>query len=59
MSRPQCPTCDFQMILIRRPLMRIFGDIRAFQCQPCGFMVMLAYPFKLSSTVEDKLDAAE
>jgi hypothetical protein len=40
------------MILINRPLMPIFGDIRAFQCQPCGFLVLLQYPFELLSTIE-------
>jgi hypothetical protein len=33
------------MIRINSPLMPIFGDIRAFQCQPCGFVVLLQQPF--------------
>jgi len=50
------------MVHTPRPLMRIFGDIRAFQCQPCDFVVLLRSPFKLLSTVEaicPRLDAAE
>jgi hypothetical protein len=47
------------MISIRRPLLRIFGDIRAFQCQPSGFTVLLPYLIKLTSTVEVNLDAAD
>jgi hypothetical protein len=48
------------MIRINRPLMPIFGDVRAFRCQPCGYMVLLQYPFELPSTIEaaPKPDAA-
>jgi hypothetical protein len=40
--------------------MPIFGDVRAFRCQPCGYMVLLQYPFEPSSTIEvaPKPDAA-
>ena len=60
-DRLKCPTCDFQMIHISRPLMRIFGDVRAFQCQPCNSMFLLRHPFKLLTTEETigpTLDAA-
>lgn len=46
-DRPNCPTCDFRMIHVPRPLQQIFGDVRAFQCQPCDFMVLLP-PRKIS-----------
>jgi hypothetical protein len=41
--------------------MRIFGDVRAFQCQPCNSMFLLRHPFKLLTTEETigpTLDAA-
>jgi hypothetical protein len=49
------------MIHLPRPLMRLFGDIRAFQCQPCGFMVLLRHPFQLLAMHDTppRLDAAE
>lgn len=58
MSRPRCSKCDFPMIHISRPLMPIFGDIRAFQCQPCGYLVLLQLPFEPSSTIEVKANGA-
>ena len=59
--RPTCPTCDFAMIHLSRPLMRLFGDVRAFQCQPCDFMVLLQHPFDLLAKPDTQLslDAAE
>jgi hypothetical protein len=41
--------------------MRIFGDIRAFECLACDYIVILKYPFEPSPsdlTMELKLDAA-
>ena len=29
--------------------MRIFGDVRAFECQQCDFTVLLGYPFEISN----------
>lgn len=60
-DRPKCPTCEFRMVHLSRPLLRLFGDVRAFQCQPCDFMVLLRYPFNLLSKddTQPRLDAAE
>jgi hypothetical protein len=29
------------MILGKRPLMRIFGDVRAFECSICDYMLLV------------------
>jgi hypothetical protein len=42
--------------------MRIFGDVRAFECSPCDFTLLLAYPFEAmfaEQPSESLLDAAE
>lgn len=58
-----CPRCDGPMLLIpRRPLMRIFGDVRAFECSTCSHMVLSSYPFQSepsNSGIVLRLDAAE
>jgi hypothetical protein len=61
-ERPKCPICEFQMIRLPRPLMCFFGDVRAFQRQPCDFMVLLRHPFHLGAnqdTQSTTLDLAE
>jgi hypothetical protein len=60
-DRPKCPACEFQMIHLPPPLMRFFGDVRAFQCQSCDFMVLLRHPFQLPADqdTQPRLDAAE
>jgi hypothetical protein len=43
--------------------MRIFGDVRAFECSQCGFMALLDHPFQLTQPGQacssPKLDAVE
>jgi hypothetical protein len=43
---PNCPKCGSRMLEGPRPFMRIFGDIRAFECSACGYILILKYPFK-------------
>jgi len=38
---PQCPECDTVMVLGKRPLMRIFGDVGAFECSNCEYMLFV------------------
>jgi len=57
--RPTCPACEFPMIHLPRPLMRLFGDIRAFQCQPCDFMVLLRHNLLAKPDTQLRLDGAE
>jgi hypothetical protein len=42
---PNCPQCEARMVLAPRPLNRIFGDVRAFECSSCGSMI-IEYPFE-------------
>jgi hypothetical protein len=34
-----CPVCDIVMIAGKRPLVRIFGDVRSFECLSCEYML--------------------
>jgi hypothetical protein len=43
---PNCPKCGSRMLEGPRPFMRIFGDIRAFECPACDYILILKYPFK-------------
>jgi hypothetical protein len=43
---PNCPKCASRMLQGPRPFKRIFGDIRAFECSACGYILILKYPFK-------------
>jgi hypothetical protein len=37
---PNCPQCEACMLQAPRPLKRMFGDVRAFECSSCGFMIL-------------------
>jgi hypothetical protein len=42
--------------------MRIFGDVRAFECPTCSYMLLSAYPYFQPAPCEAatlRLDAAE
>jgi hypothetical protein len=41
-----CPQCEVLMFAGPKPLMRIFGDVRTFECVPCKFMLLLEYPVR-------------
>jgi hypothetical protein len=43
---PPCPECDSVMIVGKRPLMRIFGDVRSFECLNCEYTFLAKYPFR-------------
>jgi hypothetical protein len=46
----------------RTPLRRIFGEVRAFECSTCNYMVLLQHPFQLVPSepgIVSRLDAAE
>lgn len=61
-DHPQCPECDSVMILAPRPLMRIFGDVRALECPTCHYMLLSVYSFQstaLEPAIVLRLDAAE
>ena len=61
-DRPQCPECDTAMVRAPRPLMRIFGDVRAFECSTCNYMILLQHPFQPVPSepgIVSRLDAAE
>jgi hypothetical protein len=51
------------MILGKRPLMRIFGDVRAFECLNCDYMLLVArppfQPMLKPATVRSAAEAAE
>jgi rubredoxin len=42
---PDCPECESRMLHGRRPFMRIFGDIRAYECSACDYILITEYPF--------------
>lgn len=44
---PNCPQCEARMLQAPRPLKRIFGDVRAFECASCGWMT-IEYAFERS-----------
>jgi hypothetical protein len=50
------------MVRAAKPLHRIFGDVRAFECSPCGYILLL-YPFDPMPSAQSiglqQLDAAE
>jgi hypothetical protein len=63
-SGPRCVACDTVMIMTpTRPLMRIFGDVRAFECPTCNYMLLSVYPYLQPAPSEPaivlRLDAAE
>ena len=37
---PNCPQREVCMLAAPRPLKRIFGDVHAFECSSCGFMIL-------------------
>jgi hypothetical protein len=43
---PPCPECNIVMIAGKRPLMRIFGDVRSFECSSCEYMLLTKLPFQ-------------
>jgi hypothetical protein len=49
------------MLRAPRPLMRIFGDVRAFECPTCDYMILkyAAEPMPSAQTIRPLLDAAE
>jgi hypothetical protein len=57
---PNCPQCEARMVLAPRPLNRIFGDVRAFECSSCRSMI-IEYPFEriLRPNIPKAADAAE
>ena len=56
-----CPQCGARMLRAPRPLMRIFGDVRAFECPTCDHMILkyAVEPMPLAQTIRPLLDAAE
>jgi hypothetical protein len=59
---PNCPRCESHMLEGPRPLMRIFGDVRAFECLACDYILLLKHPFEpllFDHAIELKVDAAE
>jgi DNA-directed RNA polymerase subunit RPC12/RpoP len=56
-----CPQCEARMLSGPRPLMRIFGDVRAFECPTCEYMILKYAAERISSapTIRPQLDAAE
>ena len=63
MTWPNCPECETTMVRAAKPLHRIFGDVRAFECSPCGYTLLLKYPFEPMPSAQSiglqRLDAAE
>jgi hypothetical protein len=51
-----CPQCEARLLQAPRPLKRIFGDVRAFECASCGWMT-IEYAFERS--LPKFADAAE
>jgi hypothetical protein len=43
---PSCPKCENLMIAGKRPLLRIFGDVRSFECLNCEYMFLAKHPFQ-------------
>jgi hypothetical protein len=43
MARSNCPKCENTMVSTANPLHRIFGDVRAFECTQCGYMMLEYY----------------
>jgi hypothetical protein len=61
-NHQQCPECDAVMILGARPLWRIFGDVRAFECSNCEHMVLVGHPTHSTSplpAISGAIEAAE
>jgi DNA-directed RNA polymerase subunit RPC12/RpoP len=58
-DNPQCPQCDSAMIIGPKPLKRIFGDVRAFECVPCEFTILLEFRPSAQITSIRRIDAAE
>jgi hypothetical protein len=59
---PNCPQCESRMLEGPRPFKRIFGDIRAFECLACDYILILKHPFQpllFDQAIGLKLDAAE
>jgi hypothetical protein len=59
---PNCPQCESRMLQAPRPFKRIFGDVRAFECSACGYVLILKYPFRLmpdDQSATSRPDAAE
>jgi hypothetical protein len=59
---PNCPQCESRMLEGPRPFKRIFGDIRAFECLACDYILILTHPFQpllFDQAIGLKLDAAE
>jgi len=61
---PQCPECDTVMVLGKRPLMRIFGDVGAFECSNCEYMLFVERQYRQATTPEpgfsaNSIEAAE
>jgi hypothetical protein len=56
-----CPQCETRMLRAPRPLMRIFGDVRAFECPSCKYMILKYAAERLPSvpTIRPQLNAAE
>ena len=43
---PNCPKCGTCMLQGLSPCRRIFGDIRAFECSECDYVLILKHPFE-------------
>lgn len=43
---PPCPECDSVIIAGKTPIMRIFGDVRSFDCLNCEYMFLAKHPFQ-------------
>jgi DNA-directed RNA polymerase subunit RPC12/RpoP len=57
---PNCPQCEARMLQAPRPLKRIFGDVRAFECASCSSMI-IEYAFERIRRANNRkfADAAE
>jgi hypothetical protein len=58
-----CTQCETLMLEVARPLMRIFGDVRGFQCPGCNCMILeyskrMVYAIGASKQSRQQLDVA-
>jgi len=40
MTLSNCPECENTLVSTANPLPRIFGDVRAFECTQCRYMML-------------------
>jgi hypothetical protein len=58
-----CTQCETLMLEVARPLMRIFGDVRGFQCPGCNCMILeyskrMVYAIGAGKQSRQQLDVA-